>query len=141
MCRKKCEPHELVLRAIRNSHWNEKKRRYSSELFKGSNTSVSRLEVLSFEKIFEFFHSSLDRNDRTPPWIVVKAGEIKVSRLQEIGKSYDPPIPLSVEQDPITDPPVPNPAHAIIPEEISTGLAKQIIKALILRDDPSGVAP
>lgn len=133
MPRPKCPPNENVLRAIYTAHWDERKNRWSSSLFKGSGISVSRLAILELSELFAIFHEELD----SPPKnrFVVGGGEINIGRLQEIGRIYEPlPTELTVEEEP-TDI---NPAHAEIPENISKGLALVIIKALILHRDPLG---
>jgi hypothetical protein len=131
MPRPKCPPDENVLRAIYTAHWDGRKNRLSSSLFKGSGISVSRLAVLGMTELFEIFHKELD----SPPKnrFVVGGGEINIGQLQEIGRTYEQlPTELTVEEDP-TDI---NPAHAEIPESISKGLALVIAKALILHHDP-----
>jgi hypothetical protein len=129
-----CPPEENVLRAIHSAHCDQARDRdrYSSDLFRGSETSVSRLSVLSIDKLFAIFHRELD----SPPAnrLVVAAGEINVGRLQEIGREFrSNPTDLTVEEDPTET----NPAHAVIPQKISKGLAREIIRSLIVHPDPT----
>ncbi len=128
-----CPPEENVLRAIHSAHCDKARDRdrYSSDLFRGSGTSVSRLSVFSIDQLFAIFHRELD----SPPKnrFVVAAGEINVGRLQEIGRGFrSNPTDLTVEEDPTET----NPAHAVIHEKISKGLAREIIRALIVHPDP-----
>lgn len=132
MPRPKCSPEENILRAIHTAHWDERKERLSSSLFKGSSTSVSRLAISGITELFAIFHNELD----SPPKkrFVIGGGEINIGRLQEIGRAYAPrPTELTVEEDPTDS----NPAHAEIPEDISKGLAFEIIRALLLHSDPA----
>ncbi len=62
---------------------------------------------------------------------IVAVGEINVGELQRIGREYQHPIELTVEQDPKED----NRAHAIVPQKISSGLAKVIIRSLLIHED------
>lgn len=129
--RPECPPEESVLRAIHTAHWDEQRNRWSSSLFKGSNISVSRLAILEMEELFAIFHLELDSPPRNRS--VVGGGEINVGRLQEIGRNFQSrPTALTVEMDPTPT----NPAHAEIPQDISKGLAFEIIRALTLHRDP-----
>src|SRR6266487_2552982 len=98
-----CPPEENVLRAIHTAHWDPAKDRFSSELFKGSYTSVSRLALLGLDELFGIFHRALDSPQGRR---VVAAGEINVGRLQQIGREFrSNPTNLTVEEDPTdTDP-------------------------------------
>lgn len=106
MPRPLCEDHENILRAINEAHWDVTKNRASSSLFKGPNTSVSRLLILSREEIVEIFKRDLPH----PP---ISIGELNVGNLMQIGQNCN--FPLSVEQDPVEG----NPAHAEIPQKIN----------------------
>jgi hypothetical protein len=130
MPRPECSPEENVLRAILTAHRDEHKDSWSSSLFKGRETSVSRLSILGLAELFAVFHQELDS---PPKRHVIGAGEINIGRLQEIGRSYEHKrTQLSVEEDPT----VTNPAHALIPQYISRGLAFEIIRELIIHRDP-----
>lgn len=124
-----CTPDEEILRAIPEAHWDEAQRRASSSLFEGPNTSVSRLSVWTFEKIVEVFRRELDK----PNSKLVKVGQINVGAMQELGRLHsEAPANLTVVVDPLPN----NPAHAIVPQRLSRGLARKIVKALRLRDIP-----
>ena len=132
MPRPECPPEENVLRAIHSAHWDERKERYSSSLFKGSGTSVSRLSILSMVELFAIFHEELD--SPTSNQVVKSGGEINVGRLQQVGRGYQPrPTDLTVEEAPTET----NHAHAEIPQNISKGLAFEIIRALTIHTDPT----
>lgn len=128
MARPKCHPSENIVRAITTADWDEVEQRAQSSLFRGSHTSVSRLAVLGLRELFAIFRRDLEKYPR----LVLKAGEINVGVLQEIGRQHVHPTELTVEQDPLED----NPAHAEIPQQISKGLATRINKSLQLRDPP-----
>lgn len=129
-----CISDEDIVRAIRSADYDEKRGRFSSGLFKGTETSVSRLTVLSLDNLFIIFHTELDRLEKDPPNKVKWAGEIKIATLQSIGENHrDAPTKLTVEADPTER----NPAHAVIPQKITTGLAFRIIRALKVHPDSS----
>ncbi|MHB9074735.1 MAG: hypothetical protein ACYC6G_14560 [Desulfobaccales bacterium] len=122
-----CLNEENIVRAILSSHWDQKHERFSSDLFRGPGISVSRLVILSLEKLFEIFHKELDRLNLSPQNIVEWAGEINVGLLKDIGLNHKKnPTEITV----ISMPTDSNPAHAEIPQKLSKGLAKSIIKAL-----------
>lgn len=60
-------------------------------------------------------------------------GQINVSRSQQLGRDYSPPADLTVEPDPVDL----NPAHALIPQKITRGLATHLISALMLHREPN----
>jgi hypothetical protein len=126
MPRQQCPPEENILRAILNAFWDETKGRWSSELFRGENLSVSRLSILGISELLAIFHRELD----SPPKqrTVIGGGEINIGNLQFIGRNYQQPIELVVEEDPTPT----NPAHAEIPQKITKGLARKIIVALTI---------
>ncbi|SRR6266542_1527137 len=131
MPHRECSPKENVLRAILTAHWDENKKRLSSDLFKGENISVSRLSVLGITDLFAIFHLDLDSQSKNH--FVVGGGEINIGRLQEIGRSFlKKPTELTVVEAPTAN----NPAHAEIPQKITRGLALEIIKAMTLHRDP-----
>ena len=125
MSRPQCPPEENIVRAVHFAHWDEQTSRKSSAIFKGQNLSVSRLAILLLPQLFPIFHQQLDTS---PNGVIVGAGEINVGKLQKIGREYQTPVELTVEKDPLPD----NPAHAEIPQRISSrGLAKAIINEMI----------
>lgn len=115
-----------MLRAIHTAFWDKSRNRWTSEIFKGEKVSVSRLAILSIEALFAIFHSELDSPPRNR--YVVGGGEINVGNLQKIALNYLQPTELTVEEDPTEI----NPAHAEIPQNITKGLARKIIAALII---------
>ena len=125
MPREKLAGEEDIVRAILNAHWDVENNRWSSELFKGENISVSRLSILPLREIFEIFDNELG----IPPRSVIFAGEINIANLQAIAQNYvSKPTKLTVEEDALPT----NKAHAEIPEKITRGLAFEIIKGLKL---------
>ncbi len=140
MEKKECSRGEDIVRAIRSSHWDESKQRWSSDLFRGPHTSVSRLRILSLSKIFDIFLEDLHR---PPVHRVVKAGQIKVGNLIDLGLDFQnngkpAPRKISVEEAPIEGHPeyTDNPAHAEIPQKLPRTLAFQIINRLELHNAP-----
>lgn len=116
---------ENIIRATTSTDWDAQKNRWSSQLFKGENISVSRLSILSIKELIKIFHQQLDKPKKT----VIGAAEINVGRLQEIGRLQN--IALTVVEKPENN----NPAHAEIPQKISRSLAKKIIDELLFHKD------
>lgn len=112
---------EDILRAVCEAHWDG--RRLDSDLFEGKGLSVSRLTITSFPDLCRIFRDTI----KAP---TVMTAEINVGNLQDIGESHTPRKELTVEEIPLPD----NPAHAEIPQRISTGLARKIVAAVKLRD-------
>ena len=130
MPRPECSAQENVLRAIHSAFWDPDRDRKSPSIFKGANISVSRLSILGIGELFAIFHEKLDGS---PNGRIVAGGEINVGNLQKIGHEYLPNrTDLTVEEDRQDD----NPAHAEIPQKISQGLARVIVAALIIHDNP-----
>ncbi|MGH9930524.1 MAG: hypothetical protein ACREA9_15035 [Pyrinomonadaceae bacterium] len=130
MPRPECSPQENILRAIHEAFWDLTRDRKSSSIFKGTDISVSRLSILGLNELFAIFHRKLDGS---PNGRIVAGGEINIGNLQRIGREFIPNrTELAVEEDPEPD----NRAHAVIPQKISPGLAKTIIEALIIHEDP-----
>jgi hypothetical protein len=120
-----CPPEENVVRAICSDHYDSEEERISASLFKGKDTSVSRLLLISLEDHWDLFRHNVQKPHRRLELI----GEISVGRLQEIGRAYEPaPMELTVEQAPEDW----NRAHAVIPQNITRGLANKILPALKL---------
>ncbi len=117
------DPSEDIVRAICSDKWDGE--RLAPSLFSGTGTSVSRLAVISLEDHWDLFRQHVQR---PPERLLEMIGEIKVSRLQEIGRSHHAPIELTVEPKPEDW----NPAHAEIPQKIAKGLANRILPALTL---------
>src|SRR5437016_13517677 len=126
MPRPVCPPEEDIVRAIHSAQWDRTANRKSSTIFKGEETSVSRLSILGLRELFAIFHAKLDES---PNGIIVAVGQINIGDLQRIGRDYQHPIDLTVEEDPQEE----NPAHAVIPQEITRGLAKVIIEAWVIQ--------
>jgi len=114
---------EEIARAICTDKWDGI--RLSPSLFKGANTSVSRLVLISLEDHWDLFRRHLEK---PPERKLERIGQINVGRLQEIGRTYKDPVSITVEPDPVQW----NPAHAIIPQNITRGLANKICDALTI---------
>lgn len=124
-----CQPEEDIVRAILESDWDEAKGEYHSDLFRGENTSVSRLKILPLAKIVAIFRSDFDEHRDGP---VLGTGEINVGLLRRMGRDYCDGKGKSLRQ-PVTvveRPTEKNPAHAEVKERFSRGFARQVIRAL-----------
>lgn len=115
------ETTEDIVKAVCTDKWDGE--RLSPSLFKGENTSVSRLAIIPLEDHWDLFRQKLQR----PPQRLLKMiVEINVGRLQEIGRREKTPVELTVEPRPEEW----NPAHAEIPQRITRGLANKILPEL-----------
>lgn len=102
---------------------DEGEQRAYSGLFRGPNTSVSRLAVLGLAELLAIFRRDLEH----PPWpLLVGAGEINVGVLQSIGRESQPPVAITVKEDSEPE----NPAHAIIPQKLGKGLSGRVVRQL-----------
>ena len=117
------DPSENIVRAICSDKWDGE--RLAPSLFSGAGTSVSRLALISLEDHWDMFGRHVQR---PPERLLAMIGEINVDRLQEIGRTHETPIDLTVEPKPEDW----NPAHAEIPQKITKGLANKILPALTL---------
>ena len=122
------DPKEDIVRAICTETYDHE--RLSPSLFKGRNTSVSRLAIIPLEEHWEMFQKHVAK---PPQRQLLMIGEINVLRLQELGETHEPPNALTVEPRPEDW----NPAHAEIPQKISPGLANRINSNLKLHRPPS----
>ncbi len=68
MPRSEISHEENIVRAIRFADWDEQKRHWSSQIFRGKNISVSRLLILNLEKLLKIFHKQLDRPPNLHNW-------------------------------------------------------------------------
>ena len=113
---------ENIVRAICTDKWDGE--RASPSLFKGKDTSVSRLSLIPLEDHWEMFR---DYVQKPPERLLERIGEINVGALHQT------PVELTVEPDPLDW----NHAHAIIPQNISRGMANRILKALEIHAPPA----
>src|SRR5467141_1334601 len=114
-------PEENIVRAICTDKWDGQ--RAAPSLFKGENTSVSRLAIIPLADHWDLFRNHVE----DPPERRLEViGEINVGTLQSIGRNYKPQVELTVEPHPEDW----NPAHAEIPQRVTRGLASQIRDAL-----------
>jgi len=119
---------EDVLRALTSDTWDGT--RFSSQTFKGANTSVSRLAIYSVRQHWRIFRRS-GGVERPPKRTLLKIGQINVARMADIGAAHDVPVDLTVESDPLDW----NDAHAIIPQDIKRGLANKLRDALDIHSE------
>jgi hypothetical protein len=132
MTRPVCPVEEDVVRAIcEPDHFDPIEGRIKPSLFKGENTSLSRLKIIPLAEHWDLFRKHVQKPHRR----LVMFGEISVGNLISIGRDFHigtpgnrvaQPVTLTVEEAPEEW----NPAHAEIPQKISRGLANEIIPAL-----------
>lgn len=118
---------EDIVRAICTDKWDGT--RAAPSLFTGPNVSVSRLAVTPLSEHWDMFRDHLEK---PPERRLERIGEINVGQLQQIGRSYEPSVILTVEAKPEKW----NPAHAEIPQKITRGLANHIVSALKVHQPP-----
>lgn len=134
---------EYVLRALHEPFWHPDTKQPSPSAFKGNDISVSRIAVLSFEKIVKIFETDLNKpatensNSRTVQAVAkisvceIKAGCGEIPNSGVIVEVIGDPVPNSKERSG-------NPAHALIkgwssanpkfPKEITRGMANKILR-------------
>ena len=132
-------PEEQIVRAICSDKFDRNSGRVSPSLFKGPNTSVSRLAVIPLAMQWRKLAATVQK---LPGRRLERLGEIGVDRLTEIGRNYvangkPMPVGLSVIADPLPT----NEAHAIVPENISSGLGITIVRKLTYHELPEGFQP
>ncbi len=114
---------EDIVRAVCTDKWDGE--RVSPSLFVGENISVSRLAVVPLADHWDLFRQYVQK----PPerWLE-RIAQINVGRLQNIGRSQNPAVALTVEPKPVDW----NMGHAEIPQKITRGLASKILPELTL---------
>jgi hypothetical protein len=118
-------PEEDVVRAITEAHWDKKHNRWSKSIFYTENVSVSRLAISPIDILIGLFNNNFPT--------MLKVGQINVGKLEELGQNHATPQVIKVVEAPRDD----NPAHAIIPGQMSKGLAKTVVSNLFFHDIPS----
>jgi hypothetical protein len=110
---------EQIVRAVFSNDWDGE--RIFSQTFTGPETSISRLKIRSLTLQWEIFR----KFQRPPNRELDLFLEIGVGTLKRVAANWKAkPTKLSVVEDPQPD----NPAHGLILESMSAGLAKEIIK-------------
>jgi len=124
-----CNPDENIVRAILQADWDETKSEYQSDVFRGPDTSVSRLKISSLAEILAIFQADFDAYQEGP---VLGTGEINVGELKEMGQNYldGKGKPLKQAVTVVEMPTDKNPSHAEVKERFSRGFARQVIRAL-----------
>ena len=116
-----------------------KKGRFSSQVFGREDTSVNRLSIYAWDRIWYF----LRKNEKPPSRVLIRGLEISVGKLKEIGRNFvvqGRPDPRNIEvfPEPYTyeDGEV-NEAHAYIKGKLPKTMAtEQIPKACTPYDPP-----
>jgi hypothetical protein len=110
---------EQIVRAVFSNECDGE--RIFSQTFTGPETSISRLQIRSIALQWEIFR----KFEKPPNRELDLFLEINVGKLKNLAANWEKrPTRLSVVEDPQLD----NPAHGLILESISKGLAKEIIK-------------
>jgi hypothetical protein len=122
---------EDIVRAVCTDKWDGE--RLSPSLFVGENISVSRLTITPLADHWDLFREHVEQ---PPERRLELIAQINVGRLQQIGRSYQHPIELTVEPKPEDW----NLAHAEISQRITRGLANQILPELALHNPPGSIA-
>jgi hypothetical protein len=118
---------EDIAKAICSDKFDPVTGEISASVFKGSGSSVSRLALCPLEDTWDLFRS---RVEKPPQRILERIGVINVEKLGKVGLGFKgKPTPLTVVAVPLEG----YPSHAEIPENISRGLANEIVRNLDLK--------
>lgn len=127
---------EDIARAICSDKFDSSTGRISTSLFKGPNTSVSRLTVLPLTGQWHRLASTVQR---LPGLRLERIGVIKVGDLRALGRTHTAngnphPVDITVveKREPWND------AHAEVEPKLSDGLCKRINQALDIHAPPVG---
>ena len=122
-----CSDTEVVFKAILLEHYDPEENRFSARLFKGPESSLSRLAIWTKRQIIDGF---VDQVHRPPHRSLMGIGNARVGELKRICREYpDKPTKISVIEDPLDGTQsggIINPAHAVIPQKLSEGLARHL---------------
>ncbi len=130
---------EQIVRAICSDKFDRSSGRVSPSLFKGPNTSVSRLTVIPLPLQWRKLAATVQK---LPGRKLERLGEIGVGALEDLGLDYVANgTPMKVTLSVVADPVPTNEAHAIIPENISAGLGSAICRVLTYHELPDGFTP
>lgn len=121
-------PTEDIVRAVCTDKWDGA--RLSPSLFVGEDISVSRLAITSLADHWDLFRQYVEK---PPERRLELIAEINVGCLQDIGRTQNPAVQLTVEPKPLDW----NLAHAEIPQKITRGLANKILPRLTLHESAS----
>jgi hypothetical protein len=130
---------ERIVRAICSDKFDRASGRVSPSLFKGPNTSVSRLAVIPLPLQWRKLAATVQK---LPGRKLERLGEIGVWALEDLGLNYVANgTPMKVALSVVADPVPTNEAHAIIPENISVGLGRAICGVLTYHEPPEKFSP
>jgi hypothetical protein len=130
---------EEIARAICSDKYDSATGRIFTSLFKGPNTSVSRLLVIPLVDQWRKLAATVQK---LPGRRLEKIGVIGVGTLRAIGQNYranDKPAPVDIHV--IAEPVPSNAAHALIKGKLSDGLCNTINRALVKHELPTGFDP
>lgn len=130
---------EQILRAVCSDKFDRASGRVSPSLFRGPNTSVSRLAVIPLPLQWRKLAATVQK---LPGRKLERLGEIGVGTLEDLGLNYVANgTPMKVHLSVVADPVPTNEAHAVVPESISAGLGSTICRALKFHELPEGFNP
>jgi hypothetical protein len=130
---------EQIVRAVCSDKFDRSSGRVSPSLFKGPNTSVSRLTIIPLPLQWRKLAATVQK---LPGRRLERLGEIGVGPLEDLGLNYvanDKPMPITLSV--VADAQPTNEAHALIPENITTGLGSAIVRTLNYHDLPADFRP
>jgi len=130
---------EEIARALCSDKYDPTTGRLSTSLFKGPNTSVSRLAVIPLSDQWRKLAATVQK---LPGRRLEKIGVIGVGQLRDIGAKYqanNKPAPVDIHV--VAEPVASNAAHALIQEKLSDGLSNSINRALLQHPLPTGFDP
>jgi hypothetical protein len=130
---------EEIARAICSDKFDPATGRLFTSLFKGPNTSVSRLAVI---RLADQWHTLASTVQKLPGRRLEKIGVIGVGRLRELGAAHTANgKPHRVSISVVAKREDWNEAHAEIVEKLPDGLCNTINRSLQLHSLPAGFDP
>lgn len=133
MPREQVPDNEEIVRGITSAHYDPVHDQISSDVFcrRKEEVSVNRLAICTLKEIFGILRRKLEKPGQSIQ--LLKVGQIQVGFLKRVCVEFKhKSTPITIEADPEDD----DLSHAVIPQRISDGLAKEIIRNLNFPPEP-----
>ena len=140
--------HERLVRGLYDNEYDHENKRVSAAVFRGPETSVNRLAIYNWGRIWYF----LRKNEKPPSRVLFKGLEISVEKIKDIGRNFTTPgkggtgkpdpRQIHVIPDRFTYPDGEvNESHALIMEQLPKTMAVEQIPPACQWHDPPTATP